>query len=219
MTTPSTETTEIHVVGLCGSLREGGYTRQALKVALRGAEGPGVTTVILDLDPYDLPFCRGKDNQTTYGENVRRFRSAIRAADAIIIATPEYHGSFSGVVKNALDLAGFEEFEGKMIGLVGVSGGRYGASDALNTLRAIGRSLHAWVVPSQATIPSAWESFDENGEPRSQQDLHRLLAVGREVARFARLHKCGEHMQFLKEWETAPVNPGGHAELAAPPRT
>ncbi len=215
MTTSPTAIPEIRVVGLCGSLREGSYTRQAVVIALRGAEGPGVTTRLLDLEPFELPFCRGKDNQTTYGENVHRFRAAIREADAIIIGTPEYHGSLSGVVKNALDLTGFEEFEGKMIGLVGVSGGRFGASDALNTLRTIGRSLHAWVVPSQAAISSAWETFDKNGEPRGRRDLERLLVVGREVARFARLHKCADHLQFLKEWETAPVNPGGPSELLA----
>ncbi len=219
MTTPSSETTRIHVVGVCGSLRSGSFTRMALREALRGAEGPGVTTQLLDLDAFDLPFCRGKDNQTTYGENVHRFRAALREADGILIATPEYHGSFSGVVKNALDLAGFEEFEGKMVGLIGVSGGRNGASDALNTLRAIGRSLHAWVVPSQATLSSAWEAFQENGDTRDPQDAHRLRAVGREVARFARLHKCGEHLQFLKEWEAAPVNPGGSSEIEAAPGT
>ncbi len=219
MTTPATETTSLHVVGLCGSLRSGSFTRMALHVALRGAEGPGVTTQLLDLDAFDLPFCRGKDNQTTYGENVRRFRASLREADGIVIATPEYHGSFSGVVKNALDLAGFEEFEGKMVGLIGVSGGRNGASDALNTLRAIGRSLHAWVVPTQATISGAWEAFQENGETRDPQDARRLRAVGHEVARFARLHKCGEHLQFLKEWEAAPVNPGGPSEIEATPGT
>ena len=76
-----------------------------------------------------------------------------------ILATPEYHGGSSGVLKNALDLMGFDEFEGKMVGLVGVSGGRMGAVDALNTLRNIGRALHAWVVrwTEQAGIEGAQE--------------------------------------------------------------
>ncbi len=55
-----------------------------------------------------------------------------RAAEGIILGTPEYHGGFSGVLKNALDLMGFDEFEVKMMGLVGVEGGGMGVLDALS---------------------------------------------------------------------------------------
>ena len=119
------------------------------------------------------------------------------------------------MLKNALDLLGFEEFEGKMVGLVGVSGGRLGASDAMNSLRSIGRVLHAWVVPTEASVPAVYDAFDEDGEPKDPVVTDRLMAVGSEVARFARLHKCGEHLEFLRAWETAPHNPGG-ARTPAP---
>ena len=67
------------------------------------------------------------------------------------------------MLKNALDLMGFDEIEGKMIGLVGVSGGAMGAFDALNSLRNVGRALHAWVVPEQAAVAEAWKAFDGSG--------------------------------------------------------
>jgi FMN reductase len=73
------------------------------------------------------------------GRNVVNLRRKKR----IILVTPEYHGGYSGVLKNALDLMGFDEFEGKMLGLVGVSGGRMGAFGARNSLREVGRALHA----------------------------------------------------------------------------
>ena len=57
-----------------------------------------------------------------YPPGVGKLREEVRAAEGIILGTPEYHGGFSGVLKNALDLMGFDEFEGKMMGLVGVSG-------------------------------------------------------------------------------------------------
>jgi len=53
-------------------------------------------------------------------------REEVKQAHGIILGTPEYLGSYSGVLKNALDLMGFEEFEGKMLGLLGVSGGAMG---------------------------------------------------------------------------------------------
>ena len=83
------------------------------------------------------------------------------------------------------------------------------AFDALNSLRNIGRALHAWVVPEQASVPEAWGVFDESGGSKDKSIEDRLLAVGRQVARFARLHKCAEANEFLKRWEAAPVNPGG----------
>jgi len=133
----------------------------------------------------------------------------VRESDGIILGTPEYHGSFSGVLKNALDHMGFTEFEGKMVGLVGVSGGQMGAFDALNSLRNVGRALHAWVVPEQASVPEAWKVFDDSGQVKDAETAERLLTVGRQVARFARLHKCAAAADFLKGWEAAPVNPGG----------
>ena len=196
----------IRVAGLCGSIRAGSYTRMALAIALRGAAGMGAVTELIDLRDYVLPFAGAGGDPTP---DVQRLSAAVKSADGIILGTPEYHSSFSGVIKNALDLLGFEELEGKMVGLVGVSGGSMGAFHALGGLRNIGRALHAWVVPEQASVPEAWKFFDSEGRLSDQKLEERLLEVGRQVARFARLHKCAEAHEFLKNWEAAPQNPGG----------
>jgi NAD(P)H-dependent FMN reductase len=96
-----------------------------------------------------------------------------------------------------------------MLGLVGVSGGTMGASGALNNLRAVGRALHAWVVPEQASIPEAWKVFDQSGTLTDHALEKRLKEVGRQVARFAYLHTSAHAQAFLRAWEGAPVNPGG----------
>ena len=197
----------IVVVGICGSLRAGSYTRMAVKTALRGAVEAGAQTHLLDLADYDLGFA-GRGGKTEPA-GVTALRGLVKEADGIILGTPEYHGSFSGVLKNALDHMGFTEFEGKMVGLVGVSGGTMGAFDALNSLRNVGRALHAWVIPEQASVPEAWKVFEDSGEVKDAEIAGRLLTVGRQVARFARLHKCAAAGEFLKRWEAAPVNPGG----------
>jgi FMN reductase len=196
----------IRVSGISGSRRAGSYTRMAVETALRGAREVGAVTQLIDLREYELPFV---DGSKLASSDLDRLRSEFHAADGILLGTPEYHGSFSGVLKNALDLMGFEEFEGKMIGLVGVSGGSMGAFEALNSLRHIGRSLHAWVIPQQASVPEAWKVFDASGHVQDPLQEARLLEVGRQVGRFARLHKCAEHTEFLKKWESAPPNPGG----------
>jgi NAD(P)H-dependent FMN reductase len=95
---------------------------------------------------------------------------------------------------------------------VGVSGGALGAVNALNSLRTIGRALHAWVVPEQASIPEAWKVFDESGNLTDSALEERVKEVGRQVARVAYLHKSEHAQEFLRAWEGAPVNPGGSKE-------
>ena len=199
---------ETHVVGICGSLRKGSYTRMALAIALQGAEDAGARTQLIDLRDYQLTFCDGGDNEKL-PKDVLRLRDEVKRAHGIILATPEYHGGYSGVLKNALDLMGFDEFEGKMIGLVGVSAGSMGALGALNTLRSVGRAVHAWVVPEQAGVPRVDDVFDEKGNCKDKSVEKRLKAVGRQVAKFASLHNSEQAREFLKLWEAATENPGG----------
>jgi NAD(P)H-dependent FMN reductase len=199
----------VFVVGICGSLRRGSYTRMAVQIALQGAHEVGAQTHLIDLKEYQLVSCDGKEDESTYPADVFRLRSEVSHAQGIILGTPEYHGSFSGVLKNALDLMGFDEIEGKMIGLVGVSGGALGAVNALNSLRTVGRALHAWVVPEQASIPEAYKIFDQSGTVHDHALEQRLKDVGRQVARFAYLHTSAQAQEFLRAWEGAPVNPGG----------
>jgi len=199
----------LHIVGIVGSLRQGSHTRQAVKIALQGAEEMGATTHLIDLRNYDLPLCDGEHDQVDGFPDALRLKAEVSAAQGVILGSPDYHGSFSGVLKNALDLMGFDEFGGKVMGLVGVSGGALGAVNALNDLRKVGRSLHAWVAPQQATVPQASRHFAADGRLDDPDYEKRLQEVGREVARFAYLLTSKETRTFLELWENAMPNPGG----------
>ena len=196
------------VGGLCGSLRGGSHTRMAVQLALEGAAETGADTRLIDLRDFELMFCNGEDDADEPAD-VDRLRAAVTACHGLVIGTPEYHGSFSGVLKNALDLMGFDEMGGKMIGLVGVSGGAMGGLNALSGLRTIGRSMHSWVLPAEATIPKAWQVFDADGNCTDEALAKRVRNVGREVARFAYLHHSKKTQEFVRLWERAPSNPGG----------
>ncbi len=204
----SLDSAKIRVVAISGSLREGSLTTSALRTALVGSAEAGADTKLIDLREYDLIFAGG-ENHHLAAPGVARLKEDVKQAHGILLGTPEYHGSFSGVLKNALDLMGFDEFEGKMVGLVGVSAGRLGAFDALNSLRNVGRALHAWVVPEQVSIPEAWKFFDDSGRLCDPKLMERLHYVGRRVAEFARLHECGRAREFVEFWESAMENPGG----------
>lgn len=207
----------IQVAALCGSLRPNSFTAAALRIALEGAAQFGARTEFIDLRDFHLPFHEGVTGSQDSNPDVIRLKRLASASDALILGTPEYHGGFSGVLKNALDFLTFEEIEGKMIGLVGVAGGAMGAFDALNGLRSVGRALHAWVLPEQVAIPEVFSVFNTEGQIINVDIEQRLRSLGISAARFAHLHKCGRVREFLQTWETAPVNPGG--SLSAPRRS
>jgi NAD(P)H-dependent FMN reductase len=94
-----------------------------------------------------------------------------------------------------------------------------GAFGALNNLRAVGRALHAWVIPKQGSVPEAWKVFDAAGNLTDRNLENRLKEVGRQVARFAYLHTSAQAQAFLSAWESAPVNPGGAKEEYLMPTT
>ncbi|MEB3336357.1 MAG: NADPH-dependent FMN reductase [Leptolyngbyaceae bacterium] len=149
-------------IGLGGSLRQNSYSQQALKLAAQRMETLGGSVEILDLRTLTLPFCNGEDQYPEYPD-VTRLRQAVKGADGLILSTPEYHGGASGVLKNALDLMGFDELSHKVVGLISVLGGQPN-SNALNELRLIMRWVHAWVIPEQVAIGQAGQAFSPEGE-------------------------------------------------------
>lgn len=164
----------IKIVGILGSLRPGSYSALALKEAADKVAALGAQVEILDLREMNLPFCDGGDEYPDYPD-VEILRVKVKAADGLILATPEYHGSVSGVMKNALDLMSFEHLSGKVTGMMSVLGGQSN-SNALNELRIIMRWVHAWVIPEQIAIGQAWKAFDSEGQLNDQKLVERVDA-------------------------------------------
>jgi len=177
-----TDGSGVHVVALCGSLRESSYTRRALERALDGTRSAGGTGMVIDLREYDLPPL--DPDQDTQGDSDAVVRQ-VREADAVLLGTPMYHGSFSGVLKNALDHCGFDEFEGKTVGLLAVAGGGFPVT-ALDHLRSVCRALDAWVLPHQTAIPKASSQFDGDGIVDERLD-ERVRVLGRRVVEYAHI--------------------------------
>lgn len=171
-----------HIVAICGSLRERSHTRVALRTALRGAERRGATTELIDLREFDLPVFDADDEAAG---DAPELTDRVRAADAILLGTPMYHGSYSSPLKTALDYCGFDEFDEKTVGLLGVSGGSFPIT-ALDHLRSVCRSLNAWVIPHQAAIPNA-SSHVADGEIVDGSMRDRVLRLGERAVQFANI--------------------------------
>ena len=152
----------VSIVGIGGSLRPDSYTQKALQVAAQRVEALGTEVEVLDLRQLNLPFCHGGKDYSQYPD-VQRLRDTVTRADGLILATPEYHGGLSGVLKNTLDLMSFDELSGKVTGMISVLGGQAN-SNALNDLRLIIRGVHGWVIPEQIAIGNAWSAFSPEGK-------------------------------------------------------
>ena len=181
---------DVHVVAICGSLREASKTRIALRHALDAAERVGASTELLDLRKYDLPLYDADEDPAG---DAPELTHKLREADSIILGTPMYHGSYSSPLKTALDYSGFDEFENKTVGLLAVAGGSFPTS-ALDHLRLICRALNAWVLPHQVAIPRARMAI-EDGEFVEQSLEERVAVLGRRMVQYATIEPDPESFE------------------------
>ncbi|UTF52422.1 NADPH-dependent FMN reductase [Natronosalvus rutilus] len=150
---------DVQVLAVCGSLREESYTRITLQRALEASADAGVETGLVDLREYDLPLYDADVDREDAGD-AGTIAARIRDADAVLLGSPMYHGSYSSPLKTALDYCGFEEFEDKTVGLVGVAGGSFPVT-TLEHLRSVCRALNAWVLPHQVAVPRAHSAIQD----------------------------------------------------------
>lgn len=174
------------IVALGGTVKAGSSTELALSVAVESARAAGAEVRVFD-GAYlvGLPHYAGPGHSPGAGGELVE---SVRQADGIIIATPAYHGTVSGVVKNALDY--LEDLardtrpylDGRAVGLVATAYGHQAAMSTLQTLRAITHSLRGWPTPMGAAIRTHAGLFSAEGACLEDHAKAQLDLVGRQVA-------------------------------------
>ena len=181
------------VVGIGGTIGGISSTERALRIALDAVEKQGYRTQMFGgADMARLPLYDPKATTRTADEQA--FVAAVREASAVIIASPGYHGSISGVVKNALDL--LEEtardpersyLADMPVGLIATAYGWQATGSTIAALRSIVHALRGWPTPFAAAINTQVTKFDAEGGANDPAVLEQLRLVGHQVARFAPL--------------------------------
>ncbi len=164
------------IVALCGSIRAESFTRRALDVAAQAARKLGVEVVETDLRA--LPYF--EEGVSTLSPAALALKDLVRKADGLIIATPVYHDSYSGVLKNGLDHL-YDELADKVCALIAVGGGGTSLGQALEHLRAVMRETNTWVLPRQVQVPRSREAFGADGQLTSPELKSRLERLGQET--------------------------------------
>lgn len=135
------------------------------------------TPEILDLKEYQFPVFEERLRlQPEPSEKLLDFAARIKAADGIIIVTPEYNGGYPASLKNVVDVL-YEEWHRKPLAISTVSDGIFGGSQVITSLAFSLWKIRAWVVPAMFPVPKVKESFDEEGNPADKAGVDKRAAV------------------------------------------
>ncbi|MDN3510953.1 MAG: NAD(P)H-dependent oxidoreductase [Candidatus Jettenia sp. CY-1] len=165
----------VTILGFAGSLRKESYNKSILQAALELLP-EDAKLEIFDLEGIPL-FSQDLENQ--FPDKVKQFKTKIRAADAILIASPEYNYSIPGVLKNAIDCAsrpyGDNAFDGKPVAVMGASIGMTGTARAQYHLRQSFVFLNMYPINQpEVMVPFAHEKIDKNGKVTDQKTREKI---------------------------------------------
>jgi len=177
----NTKNTDGHItiLGIAGSLRRASYNRAILRTA-QSLTPSGTTLEIFEID--DIPGFSG-DHELNPPTKVVELKAKVRAADAILFATPEYNYSIPGVLKNAIDWAsrpyGDNAWDGKPVAVIGASIGMMGTARAQYHLRQSFVFLNMYALNKpEVMIADAASKFDRQGnfiDETGKEHIHQLL--------------------------------------------
>jgi NAD(P)H-dependent FMN reductase len=153
----------MNIVIISGSTRIGRLSHKASIELQKRFAKRGISTEIIDLSEYRFPILEetAKKHQNP-PEGLKEFAQKLDEADAMIFVSPEYHGSYSGALKNAIDYV-WKEFDKKPIGVVTATTGKFGGVNASTQMQLLVLSLGAFPMPYKLLVPFVDEAFDENG--------------------------------------------------------
>jgi FMN reductase len=179
----------VHVVGIGGSLREDSQSERALRIVLAAAGEAGAKVTMVSGTDLVLPFYDPAIAERPPA--AVRLTEEIRHADGVVLVSPGYHGTISGLVKNTLDYLedlredGRPYLDGRAVGCVAAASGWQAAVTTLSALRSIVHALRGWPTPLGAAVNSAEVVFDSTGGCSNEQVTNTLRTIGHQVVEFA----------------------------------
>ncbi|WOK38185.1 NAD(P)H-dependent oxidoreductase [Sphingomonas sp. C3-2] len=186
-----TESRRPLIVGLGGTTKQNSSSERVLRHVLQACESAGADTLMFDGPALDMPMYAPEVAERT--EKAQALIAGLRRADGIVIASPGYHGTVSGLIKNALDyvqdMAADERvyFEGRAVGLIAVAAGWQATGTTLATLRSITHALRGWPTPMAVTINAVTPVFGPDGGVADAAIGAQLDILARQVVDFAQM--------------------------------
>lgn len=183
----------LKILGVGSSMRKESHSTAALKIALDHAKNIGAEIHLLDLREVQLPMLYSK----TETNEIQQATNDVEWADAFILATPDYHGSMSGTMKNFLDFF-WSEFAGKLFGYICASHEK--GLTVMDHMRTSVRQCYGWSMPYGVSVSS--EDFDENGNIQNKRLSLRLQMLSRDLFTYGKSIR----EQFLSDLKNDDAN-------------
>jgi FMN reductase len=183
------------IVGLGGTMRVGSSSELALRFALAAAGRAGAKTAMVSGPELDLPMYAPERMERSPGAS--ELISLLRRSDGVIVASPGYHGSISGLIKNALDYVEdmradeVSYFDGRAVGCIACAYGWQATGSTLAALRAIVHALRGWPTPVGVAINSSQRVFDGQGACLDTGISNQLELMAQQVVQFACMRAAG----------------------------
>lgn len=171
---------KFNILGVAGSTRHGSYSLRALKIALENAKKYGAEVRVIELGKTILPLY-GQNRQPS--KEIEYASEAVGWAHAFILASPDYHGSISGALKNFLDHF-YEEFAGKLFGYI-VASHEKGLT-VMDQMRTAVRQCYGWSMPYGVSI-NGEQDFGPGGEMSNTRLANRLQMMSRDLVVYGKL--------------------------------
>lgn len=195
----------IHIVVITGSLRPGNYTSMAAALVVDELKKQsGVAVELIDPGTLQLPF-PGKDGDAS---DAKALQQQVSEATGVVLATPEYHGSFSSVMKLVIENLGFPSvLAGKPVALLGVAAGSIGAIKSLEHLRGVVSHIGAIPLPLLASVANVQSVFDTSGRILDPAVEKLIRRVGTNLLGYVRHNICPRVTleRLVREGVTLPV--------------
>ena len=179
------------ILAFAGSLRKDSFNKKVLNIGVQGAKEAGGEVTVIDLQDWNLPLFN-QDDEAKFGipQTAVKLKKLFREMDGLLIASPEYNSSITGVLKNTLDWVSrphpeekeyLECFTGKVAALLSASPGALGGIRGLVHLRSILGNIGVIVLPGQQSISNAEKAFDESGQLKDEKKQKAVLTIGKDL--------------------------------------
>ena len=170
----------VKILGVASSMRESSYSTRVLKLTLEKAEKKGAEIKLLNLRELQLPMYHPEQNNSPQLDKATEY---VQWANAFVLASPDYHGSMSGVMKNFLDFF-WSEFAGKTFGYICASHEK--GLTVMDQMRTAIRQCYGWSMPYGISINSD-QDFDGSGKLTDEDIMSRIETVSRDLVVYGNL--------------------------------
>lgn len=178
---------KIKIVVIIGSISENSYTRKSANLVVEEIEKYDNCTVeIIDPRDFTLPI----PGSGIMNEDRKKLQEIIKNAEGAVLATPEYNGSFSSIIKMIIENLGYpSELSGKPIALLGVASGDMGAIKSIEALRGVCAHIGGIVLPNATSVSHVQDQFDSYGNCIDEKTERRIRRVGTSVINYIKNYK------------------------------